>query len=794
MDFPFDPIRDLSAPIRSFRVFAIEEALRKGSSSDLLAALRARALEESDEECSLLLSHAIVSVKNRLESSSSPDLSGLSSDDFGKRFADGLPATRLELLMKLTPGKAQELSAQANGWLDREADPAVLSALIRVFGPVLPASGLEVLLPKLESPHISVRGAALEVIVDRNPEMLAAELPRLLSSDIPRFRASAIRGLGRIDPEEAVRQVQSLLFGADTHERFCGIHASFFLPFAQVKSVMLRFLSREHHPMLLEKAGLLFQSNPDIEAPFRLWEILEQSAPEKAAAMKKIVEGACDVLKNSEILGEDFPGYLERLHAWAKRRITVKKVQELLVEVMGSASSPRPCLDFEVFKGMPSGDVRCALEEALSWHLPPEIQDQIRRFLETPKNLDFTTKVQESEVVCEGPFALEEAPKLLSRITRDNAKNAVPLLKSVLDHPKASPELLATAFRTAQRLGIRDLVGDSERFLSGKDATILGAALDYLGSVEPEKVHPLLMNFLKVRTPVLFRVAFKLLVRFDQSRALSLIEGMILSQNPQDLSLALAGMVHFDFPNIREMVFEILLRKPPTEVFHMGLALFQANPEWENLYLLFRLEKSLPTDYSKECSLVRRQNETALLEMGIIPAQLLESLEPSFADRLKKERDMLPLRMQPPFLQPTDQTGFWGGLLSLFAVGRGRGSPPGFDRSSLWLLLVFVSMGVVGFVFLGPWMFPQTSVRAGGAKPGAVLPSPISVSGEILDVREKSGCFLLKGEDGRQYVALSDGRPIPTFRVGEKWKVLLVPFRVNSEGQVVSQVQRWERY
>lgn len=57
---------DLRAPIKSFRIFALEEVIKSGGSPEILSVLEEINLEETDPECSMLISHAIAAVKERL--------------------------------------------------------------------------------------------------------------------------------------------------------------------------------------------------------------------------------------------------------------------------------------------------------------------------------------------------------------------------------------------------------------------------------------------------------------------------------------------------------------------------------------------------------------------------------------------------------------------------------------------------------------------------------------------------------------------------------------------------------
>ena len=62
-----DLLNELDAPVRSFRLFAIEQIIQSGSTSEVLQALQARLPGEDDQECRIMLEHAITMVRSRVE-------------------------------------------------------------------------------------------------------------------------------------------------------------------------------------------------------------------------------------------------------------------------------------------------------------------------------------------------------------------------------------------------------------------------------------------------------------------------------------------------------------------------------------------------------------------------------------------------------------------------------------------------------------------------------------------------------------------------------------------------------
>ena len=57
---------NLRIPIKSFRIFALEEIIKSGGNPEILSALKEIQATEDDQDCSILISNAIEAVSARL--------------------------------------------------------------------------------------------------------------------------------------------------------------------------------------------------------------------------------------------------------------------------------------------------------------------------------------------------------------------------------------------------------------------------------------------------------------------------------------------------------------------------------------------------------------------------------------------------------------------------------------------------------------------------------------------------------------------------------------------------------
>jgi len=334
---------DLGSSVTSIRLSAIGNALQEQNPTpDILEALKARSALEKDQECSQLLAHAIGTIEGRLTGKVAvPAVPIPGGADAGNPMA-GLDAPqRLTFLTNLPRKNVRELAEKAPDWLKEEDNPVVGATIIRVFARHWPTNRVREISPLLLSPTTSLRLAALEVLIQVAPRQLETYLPKLLTAEDPRIHALAIRGLARIDPDEAVNHLQAMLDNPDREARLVALVDSIYFPFEVVKKPLLHFLRVEKDEQLIERGAIILECNPDPEVPFRLWELIERVAAGRARLLKSILQRCCAALQNSGVV-EDFGEYRLKLQAWIDRRNAERFLQELVVRLANAGETERP--------------------------------------------------------------------------------------------------------------------------------------------------------------------------------------------------------------------------------------------------------------------------------------------------------------------------------------------------------------------------------------------------------------------------------------------------------------------
>ncbi|RCK79448.1 MAG: Translation initiation factor 2 [Candidatus Ozemobacter sibiricus] len=891
---------DLQAPVKSFRLFALERAMAMPPSAELLAALEAHHAVEDDEECQLLLIHAIASIRQQLEGTApagplpAPAAAG-PADDPAAAFRQAWQAAdlqgRLGLLNRLDARHRRMLAAQAPDLLAAEAHPVLQAALIRTFSRAWPADRIADLGRHLFEPSLAVRLAALEALSHLAPQSLVRDFPKLLRSPDPRLRALAIRGLAALDLDEAMLHLQALLNSPDRHDRAAGLQNCLLLPFPAVQPLLLDFLAAEPHPTLLRQAGDILVSNPDPQTPYRLWEAVERAPREKAPHLKQILEEVVAMLDKSRVLGDDFPRYLERLQSWIRQRAAVRFVQECLNRLTLQEGQSDDELDGIVRARLAQPAIRAAFTEALSWQVAPALKQVIRVWLEAehapaspagaaveppsappvgpappmspaPPPAPTATHGEDAGPSGSRPPGPEPADRgaiaqattappatsaspatpgddrrpadpalgapprpspataatvgaptptvppstapptsvpaaaappweslsLTERIRRiglwqeADRQEALARLGPFLNDAATPPEGRAAGLRAAARLGLPGFLDLARRSLKQSDGNLSSAALEYLGALDPDQVFPTLGLYLHAREPRLKNAALRILKRFDPRQALSTFQLMLKGRSREEQMQALACAIHFDFALIRETLTQFLIGQADQGILEAGIYLFQSNPEPENLYSLYRIERSLSGERAALVRNTRLQCQTFLVQSGLLSAAGAAVMDQELEARWSRDQARA------------------AGPRPAYAYVAPETSPPLAERlAATWLALrdryltpARLVTALVLIVAGGTWLLWPAGPESIGRGPrlGAVSSEELTLAAVVSENDSTSGRLVLRDDQGREYLLFPRQDGVPAWPTGTRVEAVLVPFRVTSTNRIRAHARR----
>jgi len=546
------------------------------------------------------------------------------------------PEKKLAFLAGLSPENSVALASLAPLWFKNEKCPTVAAAIIKTFYKFWPTNEIQLLASNLGNPDLNIRYLSLEALIFLAPEKITRNLPQLLMSKDPKLWALAIQGLEKIDPEEADRHVQNTLLKGDHRQKLAAVRCLAHFPYEKAKPILLKMLASVMEPDILHQAVCVFQANPDPDLPFRLWEIVEKSPPVKSEVMKKILQTCLGLIEKSGVLKEPFSAYFERLQTWIYQRLGVRLVQESLTKLQSNEPEIAAELFEKLKKSLDDPGVKEALEEALTWPISEPARDLVNRLLAEP---------EEAEAIEERPqgktwdptVTTEEKLRVLASLDKNDLETFGPVIEKLINDENALYPIRIAAMRAAMKLGMKQFKDIAERWLGHFDVGITLVALDYLVEQKSTNMLPVLMKFVKKSDERQRFKAFTLLQRLFPGKGLDLIKQYLNDKNPMSHSIAIQALVCFDFTLVRETLTRFFEKNPESELLPQGLCLYSMNPDFENLYCLFRIGKAVSLEKSFQVEEATKKLREILIQFNLINPQIIPELEKEFYHRWKKE-------------------------------------------------------------------------------------------------------------------------------------------------------------
>ncbi|GAB4271494.1 MAG: hypothetical protein Kow0029_09250 [Candidatus Rifleibacteriota bacterium] len=815
-------INDLKAPIKSFRIFALEEAIKSGAAPEVLNVLYELKAEESDGECQMLIAHAISAVEARLSGAEKKPAKKIKEqEDFFEQWNAADETEKMRILTQLPARLPASIKGLGPELLAMEKSPVLGSKIIRVFCRHWPEEKFNAISDLLRSQSLSLRLAALRTIVHMKPELLLDDLPSLLRSEDPQIKALAIRGLAKIDKEEALNHLQALLLSSTLSDRLSGIQNCPFLPFEMVKPVLLKYFAAENHPELLIRAGWILEMNPDIQVPFKLYEIAERSPAKKAELVKGILNESVKLLEKSGILGDQFPLYTRKLQLWVSKRNALRFARQLVPRL---EADPVPYeLDQLIRAKLGQPFVLDSFNEALSWPISDKVKQRFSSYIEdfTLNKSDKATRPSEpvhSDSASAKDFnkesvsgnsaqnqeqnatkqkldissiAGEDCITLLASFDKAQAEQNLDRICQLVTEKDSSSEIKIAAIHCLTRFKLGGLEGRAEKLVMSNDIPVATAAVEYLGEVDPERVFPYLGKCLNVADVAMKSAALGILKNFDYNQAVSSLNAMLASSDPEQQRMALECMDQFDFSLIREQLTDFLEKCNNEEVVEAGLCLFAANPSPENVYSLYKIEQAhggAIGQVGKIAGMARKLR--AACEQSAVDTELRqasqektevvrdEDLNQKYKEEQEKKKKARPAyayreiaKKQPVTLKE-----------NIRAIGVSL-KEVASSKSSYIALIILILTGVGFYVFFVPNEGPDPHAGRGTA----VVSGQYLREGTIKRVAGTAVEFESTRNEKFVFHPIRDGYRLP--EVGKKLRVSLVPYRKNPDGSYLSRIR-----
>lgn len=584
---------ELTAPIKSFRLFAIEKSMQMPANQELLSCLEDCLRTESDPECQMLLRHAIETARRNL---SHTKVAEISLDEFEQAFSIAPSETQLSLLSQIKVSKIKNANCDVlvPKLLSNARNEVVAAAIIKKFTRFWPESSRNYLEQNVFSSSKSLQIACIQTLMKRFPESLKTQLHKIVHVKDPVIRSLAIWSMGRFFPELAADFIQDSLEKGDYYSKATALQVCSTLDFNLIKQSILNLIFVEPDPRIFKAACTIVLNNPDKEIPFRLMEIITRSQKEKAKYLSAFLPLYCENLKASKIC-EDFATYMQTLEIHSNNLKARIFVHNCLAAADAAGSTEQQEAVNELKEQIKSNSfVRSAAYEYADSCQNPKLKSLITSLLnhetseEKAQKPDIADKEKKEEEQCsDSDHALiKEFARARFRKNPETERKA----REILDSSDASDSVKFMAFKAAIHLEIRGLYEIAVSHAYSEDENRISAGLEYLEKFHKDEFHEATQNLIHTESIVVRNTLINATSRTNPEYAKFLITHLLTHSDKNKRLQGLASTVQIDFSYIYPELLAFLKREVNIELIQACLLIFMANPRIDAIYQIKQLK------------------------------------------------------------------------------------------------------------------------------------------------------------------------------------------------------------
>ncbi|MBI3039557.1 HEAT repeat domain-containing protein, partial [bacterium] len=436
--------------------------------------------------------------------------------------------------------------------------------LVRDFGSPIDVPVLEEL---CRHPNPHVISLAVDALAKMSPDRIETMLVPLLTNPSPGVRSQAIKNLLKLDPIEALKHYEAMLFSRDPTEKQMALFHAYFFPFEKIESAMLKFISFEQDAGLIAKAGHLFIINPSPETPLRLLDLFEHSTGPKKSELQRIILELIRFLEKTGEISQPASQFLDELK---KTYIEKKNLQVVYrcKNLLNSRQIEDRLKAIEKLIELKSrGNVGAA--NLLSEHSQTETDPGIRN------RLDEWNRVQQ--------FSFDECLTRIRSFNREEYHENRAWVQSLFQ--EVTNERKAVLLRFIVEFEGKEALALILTCLRSTDPAILAGAIE-LGTEFPNHVGIIdkALELTNHDEADVRSSAFKTLSVLDKDNAINLCRQWMLSSQTKRRLEGLHIAASFDFPAIRGTLLECLAVERDSENLSFLFSIFAAHLN-ESLFL-----------------------------------------------------------------------------------------------------------------------------------------------------------------------------------------------------------------
>ncbi len=600
------------------------------------------------------------------------------------------------------------------------------------------------LIAELKSSEPSVVCAAIDALETVDPEALKTNIVDLLLNSNVWVRSRAARAMCRWDRSEAIRYLAEMLFSKNKTERDAALNHSLFFPFNQIEALLLKYLTVENEPDMIQKAGLVFMANPDIKTAFRLYEAQNATRGLRSDLINSILMGVLGSLYKAE-LEKDVPLILLKKIKLAyeekRKKIYIKHFSALLsseeAEIrLNAAIKLCDLLRTNIC------DVSFIIKEFLVSEKDENVANKVRQYLES-----FSINIDSKKI--ENP---EQRKILYASVTKDNYSQIISPLLPDLKKMENSEQILILHF--IEEYGSKEDAKYALSLLDSGEDSVKQAVIEAVCKVDQDALQPYLPELIKSESDTVKISAINAYSLVDKTQALLVLERMMNSVKNQQRKNALFCLQNLDFASVGDILISSLKREKDKEIRVELLSVLYDNANEEIFYDLYFQYKNMKKEEQEtfEPFLTNLSDKLALQKSGINSQYYWDEAE----SRWNEERNIIKqreaYRLERVQLLRDDNHDEKIALLKFTFVCHSIG---------------FLITLIIWFGFMAPnaWIKNNNNdkVLVNKVENQELFPTePISIKGVVEDVSNQHRQAMLTDESGKKYLLIfNEGDVLP---------------------------------
>lgn len=647
--------RELTAPVKTVKLQAIESALKDTASSELLALLEECLLVEQDPECQLLLQHAIDQNQLKIFDAKEP---AFPIDQIIQMFPASTLQEQLNLIasIKVKDIKDSRPEATLPKLLAVTRNPVVASTVVRKFRRFWPESQLAYLEQNIFSKCKSLQLACIKTLVQLFPLSLKTRLAQIVHINDPVIRSLAIWSMAKHFPELAADFMNDCLEKGDQYNRLTALQICSTIDFSLIKQSLLNLITVETNAEIFKLACTVLLNNPDREVPFILLGIIARTTQVKADFLRKFLVNYCTNLELSGLC-DDFAAYKRQLNEHSRRIQAQTLVYNLLVSYDTEAPGEQEAIIRHLRYNISDPDIRVAVEYFISKCQNHILREQLIELLaktadvkpvsapaepdsiaEPAKELRAAAPEEVMETHAEPAAGLPDVPdrvpvasdreaaqiKELARARFRRTPEMKAVVKEILDNPASSDALVHAALKAAVYVELPGYTSRAEKHLLLDSDAYVAAGLEYLAKFDWDKFHVLVNRHINTESILIRNVLISATSKAAPEYARFLIKHQLESRDSSKRTHGLEATVQMDFSYIFADLVAFLEKEQEVGLVDSCIAVFLANPKLDSLCAFIDLETKRP-ELRKMFSEAREKLHTLLISSGIAKEKDIES-------------------------------------------------------------------------------------------------------------------------------------------------------------------------